>query len=67
MKCPKCDLYLVCSCPTCRKDRQELPEGVVELERIEAEDAQMCSNCGYAMHVDGWADLEWEQMKKEVE
>lgn len=65
-ECPECGIDLWCGCESCQKRRIEkgkcIPEWVSLYEDIDGE-LEMCGNCGYIMHADGWLDEEWRQYK----
>lgn len=62
MVCPDCGMEYVCPCKHCAKT---FSKGKTKWVRV-GEDCEMCPQCGKTLHMDQWQDVEWAQMKKEV-
>lgn len=59
--CPKCGYPQYCSCKSCT-EAGRTPDGIKPWIFLE-HDAIACANCGYALHMDGWLNVESEQYR----
>ncbi len=62
MKCPKCHTKMKCSCRSCFNRNLPTP-GRFWMDAWNGDDTTTCGQCGFAAHVDWWADYEVELMK----
>lgn len=70
MKCPKCQVELICGCPTCiERNKKRISDTVKFIEWVE-NDNEQCSNCGHTAHCDWWMEqeaIEHEQRERVCE
>ena len=64
MKCPNCNVELICGCSSCKAIHPAII-GEFYLEFLPDGECQACPNCGFTLHADGWLDVEIKQLKEQ--